>query len=291
MTTFNDVLRESAMIVSYHTTSWTAQAKDYAASLAAANAAGADAKAYSSYKNLMHGADTRLKAVRAVQAGVRAHHLRLTLPWGTTDADRGLRMLPVVNWQDYIKAIGKGQKEFKQTLQDFIDNYDADVAIAQAKLNIPNPPPGLYPRRDQLATMFSMHADFSPIPDGADFKGLPDLAKERLEQAYESKLVVKLGQALSACYDRVLEVLDTFVARASEGQPRASSWAQLAELPATIRAFNVVDDANAEAAAVLIQTRIASRFTADSLKDEADRELLRDAVQQAATDIRAMFNA
>lgn len=267
MTNLNDIIREHAMLVQYHTTSWTAETRDAAASLAAARAAGADPRAYKSHKNLMYGHDKRLKAVRSAQERGRIAHMKLTLPWGKEN-ERGMRMLPVAHWQEYMEAIGGAKRAFSEALDDFVEHYHDDAMAARRLLNIPEPPPpGLYPDSAVIKSAFTLRSEFTPIPQTFEFKGLPESTVNGLQEALESEVQEKLKQAYSQATQRAITTLVEFRDRLANNQRwRKTVMDDVKAMPAMLRAFNFAGDKRLDKIALAIE-KLPGGYTVEDIKE------------------------
>jgi len=236
----NEAVRSAAMLVTFRTTGWTAKTKDRAAELAAADRSGASRRAYSTQRNMMFGHDTKLIAIRRAQEAGRKLHLDLTLSWGGDQAEFGQRMLPTASWMRYTKGMAALKSEFNATVAAFLGTYVQDAVNAQAALHVG---PTGYPTLEYLAKRFSMRPDFSPVPTGAAFTGLPSGVTSILAQAFEKRLAEKTHAALLAAVTRAEEDITRLADRLEDGSKVFSTVLEhgLSAL-VYLKEFNVVQD-------------------------------------------------
>jgi len=244
MDEFNEAIRASAMLVSYRTSAWSARIKDPAAAKAAAQALGITTSALSTSKNLMDGADTRLRAVVSAQEAGRMIHAQFTLPWTTDSGSRGPRMLPTTSWLPYMKKIAGAKTVYDKALADFLSHYEADRDAAQARINMVGDPLHVYPPPEKIEGFFTIAIDFSPIPAGTHFRGLPDQFREQLEAAYEGKMRTRMAGAMSDAFARARDAVENLAERLEQPEPTFKSAAveNVRELAPMLRAWNLGND-------------------------------------------------
>lgn len=244
----NEAIRANAMLVSYHTTAWSGRVKDPAAAQAAARALGITTSALSTSKNLMDGADTKLRAVTSAQEAGRQDHARLTLPWTADAGARGPRMLPTAKVLDYLKAMGAAKSAYQTALADFIASYPADAAKAQGRINLVGDPLRLYPPADKIAGYFDLNVDLTPIPASAQFKGLPEGFADEIKNALERRIRTRLDGAMAEAFSRAHAAVRNLGERLSASEPTFKSAAveNVRDLAPMLRAWNVDGDERME---------------------------------------------
>ena len=240
----NEAIRARSMLVSYHTTAWSGRIKDPLAAQTAAKAMGITTSSLSTSKNLMDGADTRLRAVTSAQEAGRQEHARLTLPWTTDSGSRGPRMLPTAKWLDYMKTIGAAQTAYKAALADFVKEYPADAIKAQGRINMGGDPLGLYPDPAKIAGFFDLNVDFTPIPAGAQFQGLPAGFSDEIKAALERRIQTRMDSAMGEAFLRAYVAVGNLATRLSAEEPTFKSAAveNVRDLAPMLRAWNVGND-------------------------------------------------
>lgn len=238
----NEVMRSSAMLVTYHTQAWSGQLNDVAAAKAVAEATGAPQSAYRVGKNLLHGHDERLKAVKSAQETGRREHQALTAPWGLDGNSRGARLLSVTNWQPYTKAVGKARHDYNAALEEFISHFPDDAAAAAAVLKIPdNMIPRLYPSATSLRNHFTIKVDFQPIPAGSQFTGLPDGVAKALNDSYEDRMKQRVDNALGDIYEKLRAHVGDLAERlkSDNSRYRSATLKQIGDVASLLKSFDL----------------------------------------------------
>jgi hypothetical protein len=283
----NDAIRAVSMLVSYHTSSPSFSIKDEDAAKAAAKAAGADVEAYRAVKNLLVGNDKALTKVTAVLEKGRRTHKHFTLPWTIDDSKSGPRLLPTATWLPYMQAIAKINTEFNESVTAFVTSYPTDVAAAQKRLNLTGNLGTLYPPQSELRSLFSMSVDFTPIPAGAAFQGLPEGVPAQLEQSYERRLQQRVKSAVKDSLSRAREPMQALYERLNVA-PENLSFRQptvdaVIELPRLLRAWNVIGDDRITTLAADIE-QIMKGETAQILRtNDSDRAIVMAGLKELLT--------
>lgn len=287
-TDLNEIVRNHAMLVSLHIKGSRMEIKDPDAAAAAAAASGAKSSAaFYAKKNLMFGADARLKRLISLGAALRTTHNELTMAWDTGKSP--FRMLPVVNFQRYTQAVATAKNQYEEALQDFIDHYEEDCIKARENLNISNDVRALrlYPAKDSLASKFGIEVLFEPIPQGTQFRNIPEGTADALSRAYEKKVSQRFRQAIVEALEGIgesLVVARTNLSRDDEGKTlrfKDSTITNIVDAGRMLRTFNLTHDEAVDQFAVEIN-RYLSGIDAAALKElrkaGADRQDVIDAV-------------
>lgn len=280
-----EAVRATALLASISISLWGAERNDKAIMDQIKLNAGATGNVGRAIKNLMSGADTALKDVKASFIAVRLQHYQMTLPWVSdphAERQRGPRLLPNMLFDRYMTMMGLKRRAAMAALDRFIADYPNDVLLAQANLG------GLakatdYPDPAEVRAMFRIAFDFEPIPAGRAFVGLPAATLEKLSAALDRKQAVMLDTAAQHMWAEVHERLDYLVKRL--GDPKAAfksnTVANVQELADLIPAWNVTRDERADWAA----TEIADMVGATDAKQLRDNESLRASVAEKARGI------
>lgn len=212
-------IRNFATLTTLNTQRWHAKVKDKQASRDAAFASDADESAFETRKHLLAGADAELKRIHKAIDTARAKYYEFTLPWTTTginDAGRrsGARMLPNTLFFDFITEMANCKTEMNSALDAFVPAYPKLVEESRKKLgkrfDIRE-----YPNVDSIRQHFDLSFDFQPIPQGQDFKGLPQQQVDALSRAIESKTKVMLENAMQDLWTRALDAVGRMAERLS----------------------------------------------------------------------------
>lgn len=134
-------------------------------------------------KNLMAGADAKLKAVNSAFNACRTHHYQTTLPWlGNPNADRrsGARLLPNLLFDKYLTEMAKLRAAAMTALEEFIAEYPS--LVEQAKSNLGGMADAIYPTVDEIRGRYNITVEWEPIPDSGSFNTLAGIRPEMLER-------------------------------------------------------------------------------------------------------------
>jgi len=206
-------VRESALLAQVSISTWTASRSDKTAGEKLTTDAGASRRAARVVINLLAGAEENLKAVTGAFEAVRSLHYSYTLPWVSdphASRQKGPRLLPHLLFDQYLGALSRQKRE----AQALLDAWDFDADVARAKPNLGSLTRADYPSADEVKGSFRIHMEFEPIPEGTQFKGLPDLAVERLSRALDTRQQRMVEEAQKALWkearDRVSHMVEQF---------------------------------------------------------------------------------
>ena len=165
-------------------------------------------------KNIMAGADDKLKNTRNAFAKVRTLHYSLTLPWVSdphAERQTGPRLLPHLLLDKYLGALSGQKRVAMGLLDEFLVEYP--VLVSQAKTNLGLMADADYPGVDDIRRQFRIHFDFEPIPAGAAFKGLDAHVMERLTKSLQARQARMVESASQAMWDEVRTRVEHIVER------------------------------------------------------------------------------
>jgi hypothetical protein len=206
-------VRESALLATVSISTWTAQRSDKSAGEKLTTDAGASRRAARVVINLLAGAEENIKAVTGAFEAVRSLHYSYTLPWVSdphASRQKGPRLLPHLLFDKYLTALSTQKREALSLL----DAWDFDADVARAKPNLGSLTRADYPTAAEVKGAFRVHMEFEPIAEGAMFRGLPDLAVERLSRALymrQQRMVAEAGKSMwKEARDRVSHMVEQF---------------------------------------------------------------------------------
>jgi hypothetical protein len=207
-------VRESAMLADVTVSMWNAERSDKDALDKLKADAGATGNVGRVVKNLLAGADAKLKEVRSAFTAVRTLHYSLTLPWVSdphASRQTGPRLLPHLLFDRYLADLSKQKRVAFAELDAFLADYPDYVA--KARTNLGGLADAVYPTEDEVKAQFRVHFDFEPLPAGALFKGLPDHTIERLSKALQIKQQRMVDAATKAMWSEAKERVGHIVER------------------------------------------------------------------------------
>jgi hypothetical protein len=298
----NEIVRNHAMLVSLHIRASSFEIKDREAAAAAAQASGAaSSAAYYAKKNLLFGADTRLKKVISVGSALRQTHNDLTMPWDTGRSP--YRMLPSLNFNAYVTAVAKAKKLYDEALDDFVEHYLTDCIKARRALNIDNDPAVLrmYPPASTIRDKFGIENIFEPIAEGAKFKNIPKSAAQALSQAFENQVSSRFAKSLLECYDKIhglvdiaMENLDKEPEDGKAQRWHDSSVLNIIDSARIAMSFNLLEDEQHEETMRFIQSRLQGYDAKDFKKmrggSAADRQPLVDDLAEISIKVENLMD-
>lgn len=202
-------VRNFGMLVSLNTQRWHAKTRDHKAATDAANATGADARAFEARKRLLVGADEKLKAVHTAIDAARTEHYKMTLPWSTIGVNdfgkrAGPRLLPNTLFFEYTEKMGKFKQDMVASLDAFVKAYPNLIAVAQSKLG-GSFKASDYPAPSQIGRYFDLSFDFLPIPVAADFDSVQLQQADKLAAAINRKTRKMLENAMQDAWKQLLD--------------------------------------------------------------------------------------
>jgi hypothetical protein len=212
-------IRNFATLVTLNTARWHAKVKDRQASKDVAAANDAEAGAFETRKHLLGGASVALKAIHKAIDEARAAHYEMTLPWTTTsmqDIGRrtGGRLLPNTLFVEYTTVMAQKKQQMLDALGKFEPEYPALVEAAKAKLG-KRFDAREYPNVSSIRSHFDLSFDFQPIPQGDDFKGLPQVQLDALARKINDNTQQQAENAMQEVWMRLYDVVAKMAERLS----------------------------------------------------------------------------
>jgi hypothetical protein len=212
-------IRNFATLVTLNTARWHAKVKDRQASKDAATANDADAGAFETRKHLLGGASAALKAIHKAIDEARAAHYEMTLPWTTTsmqDIGRrtGGRLLPNTLFVEYTTVMAQKKQQMLDALNKFEPEYPALVEASKKKLG-KRFDAREYPNVSSIRSHFDLSFDFQPIPQGDDFKGLPQVQLDALARKINDNTQKQAENAMQEVWIRLYDVVSKMAERLS----------------------------------------------------------------------------
>lgn len=253
----NETIRDMALLADITISVWGAERTDHKIMENAKAQANATGNVGRAIKNMLSGADENLKACRAAYAAVRAAHYALTLPFVSdahAERQRGPRLLPNILFDRYLSEMATKRKLALAALDAFLAGYDADVA--RAKTNLAALADADYPTPEHVRSLFKVEFDFSPVPEGADFKNLPDNMLQKLSAGLARKQEIALAGAMTAMWAEVRERVTHLSGRLSDPNAKfkASTVDAVNDLIDILPGWNIAQD---ERVATVVERMVA----------------------------------
>jgi hypothetical protein len=191
-------LTEKALLVNLRISQWTARKYDNKATQEVnKNHNSKDAGRF----NKMLIAKEGLQEINKVVTKARTFHYDNTLPW----SDNGERLLPVLNYFEYVGKIGELKSEFETVVNKFVASYPAMIEQAKIDLN------GLFNEKDYptaIQEKFLIKTVWGQISEAADIRvNVSDKELETIKKSIESEFSERLACAQRDIYTRVIDQL------------------------------------------------------------------------------------
>jgi len=274
-------------LVRLQTRRWHAKIKDKQASRDAATATGADERAFESRKRLLVGADELLLAVHSVIDAARTKHYEMTSPWsvaGVNDTARrsGARMLPNTLFFEYTQMMAEHKATMLTTCAEFEKEYPTLVQRAQSKLGS-SFNPNEYPLPSEIREHFDLSFDFTPIPAGSGFKGLPQQQLDALARKLNESTLQMAENAMQDMWTNLYTAVAKMAERLSDPEKKFHYTLvdNIREAVQYVGHLNVLNDKRVEEIRVLVQQHLCNE-TVERLRDNLT---VRSEVAARATEI------
>lgn len=216
----------------------------------------------------------------------RTFHYDNTLPW----LDDGQRILPTLNYQDYMKEMRELKRKFESLAQSHFIGQLAHWEDKARKMHNGTFRPEDYLPAHKLIKKFKFTTDCQPIPTGSDFR----VACSQAELAcLKSDMDARLAQAAQAAeadlWLRLSEPLSHLSAKLAdpEAKFKDSILSNLSDICALIPRLNLTGNAKLQGFANEVQGRL-SGVQPQVLRDSPSD---RNAARLAADQILAKMSA
>lgn len=198
-------------------------------------------------------------------SAARKYHYENTLPW----LDNGSRLLPAVQYLDYIKRMEEFKATFEWEIQRFASMYPDFKNEAYHRLN------GMfseedYPELQTLKAKYAFGIQITPVPDAQDFRvDIAEADLDNIRQALKEQLEQSSQEAMLELWNRLYVVVEHMVERLSKDDNifKNSMIGNIDELCQILPQLNVLDDPNLDRAVNEVKDKLAS-LSPDSLRTD-----------------------
>jgi len=201
-------IHSRALLTTLSISAWTARKQDKSVSAEVEKAHGAhDAGKY----NKLLVSKALLDPITRLAARIRESHYYSTHAW----SDSGARLLPSKLFAAYTDRMRAFRVEFDNTVHTMLGAYPLEVQAARVRLGSMYNPDD-YPDVSELKERFSINLEFTPVPNGDDFRvDLDAAAQDELRASVTASVAKRQAVALKATYARVYDVVSKIVDRLS----------------------------------------------------------------------------
>lgn len=256
-------LEDKAVLVRLSISMYTARKYDKKASVEVAEAHGAVLDAGRFNKLLVDKKE--INKMQKVVSLARLYHYTNTLPWLDTEQ----RILPSLNYFEYVSAMEKFKDEYMRVTDEFCDNWDDLVAKRKAELNTLGHD-GDYRSRREIQSKFGFVYTFSPVPVSGDFRvGLREDEVQRIKDELDKQHLEAEQIMLKNLWDRVYENVRHMVNKLSDVDAifHKTLVSNLVDLTGLLTKLNVMNDPKLESMRLEIENNLCINTAEDLRKD------------------------
>lgn len=239
----SNMLNEKALIVNLSISQWTGKKNDKKVTQEI-NDLHATKNDTGHFNKLLVKKES-LAPIQKIMTKIRTFHYFNSLPWSNNNE----RLIPSSIYLEYVKEIGKLQKEYEEECNKFLNSYETLIEEAKDRLkemfNFSD-----YPSKLELTDKFGMHTAFFPVPS-TDFRVVLDEEEiAKLKSSVEIEIQERLNIAAKDNWKRIKESLNNLkngLNNKTEGKGsgfRDSLFTNLEEIVNTIPKLNITDDNN-----------------------------------------------
>lgn len=274
-----------ALLVEFNASVWTARKLDKDATDEVVHSKRAAAKdAARVNKHLLAGRN-ELDVIQKHVNAVRTYVYENTLPW----SDTGIRLLPTKKFMEFNERMGEFEEDFTTLVNDFVQVYPT-LITAQAMALGDMFDRNEYPSAGEMSHKFSFRLNYMPVPKAGDFRvdvgneaqtelqaKLAKLADERVEAAMR-----EARERLKAHMQRMMERLKVqeINGKVAKSRIHDSLIEGGLELCDTLKALNIIDDAELEGARIKLESVLRGIDVADLRKHDSARVEVRTQVAE-----------
>ena len=230
-------LQTKAMLAQLSVSQWTASKQDKRATGEVEATHGAhDAGRFN--KKLV--AKELLEPITKLTAKARDTFYHYTLSW----SDAGPRILPSELFAEFTTQFRTLKSQFELAVDNMIAVYPSEVQAARVRLGTLYDP-GDYPDPADMKARFAMKLEFSPVPDGDDFRvSVGEDDRRELAASVHNAVATRQAAAVTATYSRIRDVVSKIEERLSDPTAifKDSLINNAIELCMVLDGLNITDD-------------------------------------------------
>ena len=272
-------MRNYATLCRLKVRKWVGRKRDKNAARRSEQDVGAVTGSFSTYKKLFAGTEDKLRAVNSVLDAARTRHYQMTLPWSTTsleDAGRrdGPRLLANTLFMEYISEMGAAKQAMESVLNEFETAYPS--LLLEAKRNLKGAfDITQYPPSSSIRELFALDFEFSPIPEGGDYKGLPQAQIAKLREKLDKARQQCMENAMRDVWDRMHKVVKHMFETLSDQKKgfHDTLVSNVREMAALLQHLNATKDPRIEDLRTKIEGNLC-RYEPDVLRKDVTKRAL-----------------
>lgn len=264
--TGDTILSEKAFLVKLTISQWSAKTTDKAITAEIAKNHDTDEAIGKFHKNLIRSKS--LDKFRKHAQMTRELHYAMTLPW----SDGGMRMLPVMRYEEYQTEIRAAIDDGKDMVREFLEEYDECVERSKKAELKDLAKDYEFPSVDKIRSKFAIYTTQMPIP--AQGGGWPSMLREvegELNNGYEKMVQSALQSGEQELWVRIHRYVSRMHARLSDPDQsfRRTLVSKLRDLVQDIPKMNIGNNADIASMIADIEQRLVGEEF-ETLRDEKD---------------------
>lgn len=272
----NEALAGNFILVDFSARIWEGRKVDKAAGLLVTQGAGAVSDAGKFMKALFAGSDAELKAVKSAYQAVRTFVYANTMPFSSASGHRrGPRLLATKQSIEFMKRYNVMQHDAARALAELQQVYPQRVQEAVGKLGSLGHVDE-YPDVSELANMFDLRIDFTPVPAMSSFKNMAlppqvaDFFVDRMRKRQESAVASALLDIKQRITEELLRITKQLSKHADGEKVRLYK-----SLVGNIKRLNDI----------LRASNVAGNTELDQLCDDIDSKLCKYDIEQVKNNV------
>lgn len=285
-------LSQTAVLVDFTRTGWSASVRDKAVTDAVIQQAGAQTTAGHFHKKLMPDKAPAMEAVRAAIQNAYEDYRSRTAPW----LDSGTRIMSTNGFQDFTASQREHAGRIEAAKRVLRAEYDAEVQKQRASLGALFNEAD-YPTADEVVSRFNAGYRVLPVPDSkTDFRmAVGDAERDALKQAYDeytAEMVKANRRDLAARVDKEVRHLADRMKTYTGGQTgsfRDTLIENVRRMADMLDSINITGDPEVSTLADRIKTELCSASVAELREDRDQRADLAKKADAILADMSAFI--
>lgn len=278
-------LADRAILVDLDISQWSARKLDRRETKEVVHRNGASERAVRVNKSLLPGA-LSLEAVVKKATEIRTWFYERTLPWSGS-----ARILRSDAYWSFVQELNNHKAAYERRVDEFVAEYPALVAHAQAELNgLYNPDD--YPPEDVIRDKFRVNVRFLPVPAAGDWRvSLSDELMAELKESVERDVREATSVAMKEAWARLHACVKHALERLSNPEAifRDSLVENAEELCRILPTLNITNDPELEARRQELERALCGVNPKDLRKYPVFRKLTSEKLAEIERKMQGVF--
>lgn len=273
-------LKHRALLIKLRISKWPGKVRDPKAAQTLADTHGSDPEMTRVYKRLFTSQDNSFKVLSQAMTQAYKRHCALTAPWG----DNGQRILLASTYLDYQQTMLQIREDMERKRATFLADY-ADLRAA-ARMGLGSLfDEADYPPTEDLAQMFAISWEETPVPDAGDFRldALSNDANNALQARLRHQVEADIHGAMTDVWERLYQAVNHMAVTLAEPEKvfRDTLVGNLRTMIDILPHLNLTHDPNLDAALDTARRNLV-KASPQTLRDNTEE---RERVAREAADL------